>query len=120
MTASERNSVKLRRRSNPAVTLILAAASFGMVATSLTMEGGGSGPWEGLAWGAAAFLGIAASGAIYLLPAVLAFQRRLEMRWVLLVVNVAFGVSVIGWIGCFIWALNSQNCPEPARRVRPA
>ena len=34
---------------------------------------------------------------LYFLPAVLAFWRDAENRWLVLVVNVLFGASVLGW-----------------------
>ena len=45
------------------------------------------------------------------IPTLVAFYRRHRSRWVILVVNVLFGATVIGWIVALIWALNKVDDP---------
>jgi len=44
---------------------------------------------------------------IALLPTIIAFRRRHPHRWLILVINVLFSATGIGWIIALIWALNS-------------
>jgi hypothetical protein len=39
------------------------------------------------------------------LPAVVAFARGHHHPWAILILNLLFGWTVIGWVGCLIWAL---------------
>lgn len=41
---------------------------------------------------------------VYLLPAIIAFSRRHPNRWVILVINVAGGVTLFGWLLAIVWA----------------
>jgi len=36
--------------------------------------------------------------AVYLLPALIAFNRGVELRWVILIINIFLGASFIGWL----------------------
>jgi len=47
--------------------------------------------------------------AIYFLPSYLAFQRSHEYRWVILVINLVFGASIVGWVISLVWALSGPN-----------
>jgi len=42
---------------------------------------------------------------IFIVPSVIAFRRQHPNRWVILVINLAFGGTIIGWFGALIWAL---------------
>lgn len=44
---------------------------------------------------------------IALLPTIIAFRRRHPHRWLILVINLLFSATGIGWIIALIWALNS-------------
>ncbi|MEV8315519.1 superinfection immunity protein [Streptomyces sp. NPDC059900] len=35
---------------------------------------------------------------VYLLPSLIAFNRDVELRWVVLVINIFLGASLIGWL----------------------
>ncbi|MEU6676033.1 superinfection immunity protein [Streptomyces sp. NPDC046925] len=35
---------------------------------------------------------------VYLLPSFIAFNRDVELRWVILVINIFLGASLIGWL----------------------
>jgi hypothetical protein len=54
-------------------------------------------------------LGFLIVGIIYVFPTVLAFQRNHPNRWIILVINVAFGGTVIGWGIALIWAMRSVH-----------
>lgn len=41
------------------------------------------------------------------LPTFIAFRRHHQHRWLILVVNLLFGASGVGWIIALIWSLNS-------------
>jgi len=45
------------------------------------------------------FLGIAflIVGIIYIMPSIVAFRRNHPNRWLILVINIAFGGTVVGW-----------------------
>lgn len=46
---------------------------------------------------------------IALLPTIIAFRRRHPHRWLILVINLLFSATGIGWIIALIWALNSLH-----------
>jgi hypothetical protein len=48
-----------------------------------------------------------ASVFIYFLPAFVAFRRGHPSRWAILLVNLFFGASIVGWIIALIWALSA-------------
>lgn len=52
---------------------------------------------------------------VYLLPSLIAFNRGVHRRWLVLVVNLVFGSSVIGW---FI-ALYLATRRVESRELRP-
>jgi len=51
---------------------------------------------------------------IYILPTVVAFRRRHPNRYVILVINLAFGGTIIGWGVALAWALHAVHRPEDA------
>jgi Superinfection immunity protein len=50
--------------------------------------------------------------ATYLLPSVVAFKRGHENAWVILVLNLLFGFTLIGWWGCLAWAMAGKTRDE--------
>ena len=48
---------------------------------------------------------------VYCLPTIVAFTRRHRNRWVILIINLAFGATLIGWVGALVWAMNSVDAP---------
>ena len=52
--------------------------------------------------------------AIYVVPTVMAFQRSHPNRWIIFAINMAFGATVIGWIGALVWALNVAHLSNQA------
>jgi hypothetical protein len=60
--------------------------------------------------GLAAFLAVT----IYLLPAHIAFSKQSEYRWAILLANLFFGATVIGWVILFFWSLSLINAKSAA------
>jgi hypothetical protein len=48
-------------------------------------------------------------GAIYAAPTLLAFRRNHPNRWIILVINVAFGGTIIGWGIALVWAMRAAH-----------
>jgi Superinfection immunity protein len=57
------------------------------------------------------FLGISLliAGIIYIVPTIVAFRRNHPNRWIILVINVAFGGTVIGWGIALVWAMRAAH-----------
>ena len=51
---------------------------------------------------------------LYLLPSVVAFQRRKQNAAAILVLNPFLGWTVLGWLGALVWALTVD---QPAPRT---
>lgn len=52
--------------------------------------------------------------AVYLLPSLIAFNRDAELRWVILVINIAFGASIIGWlVALYLATRKPTTTPTP-------
>ncbi|HEY0613699.1 MAG TPA: superinfection immunity protein [Candidatus Elarobacter sp.] len=49
--------------------------------------------------------------ALYFVPSVVAFSRRVPHKWGVVLVNVFVGWTVLGWLWSLLWAL--QNGPRP-------
>lgn len=54
-------------------------------------------------------LGYLILAVIYCVPTFVAFSRRHPNRWLICVINMAFGGTVIGWFGTLIWALSAVH-----------
>ncbi len=48
---------------------------------------------------------VALVSCIYFLPSIVAFSRNHPQSWLLALLNLILGVTVIGWICLFIWAI---------------
>lgn len=46
---------------------------------------------------------------IYPLPAIIAFIRKHPNKWPILVVNILFGGTGIGWLGTLVWAMSAVH-----------
>jgi hypothetical protein len=55
--------------------------------------------------------------AIYFAPALIAFFRRQQNRWLILAVNFLFGWTMVGWIICLAWAARAPS-GEPVLMVQ--
>lgn len=62
-----------------------------------------------------AVLGVIALG-VFLIPSFVAFSRRHRNRWLILVLNLALGATVIGWLVALIWSLNKIDDPVKGGR----
>jgi len=49
--------------------------------------------------------------ALFFLPAILAFRRSHRNRWMILLINLVFGATVLGWLFALIWAMNKIDDP---------
>lgn len=58
--------------------------------------------------GALIILGI---GVAYMLPAILAIRARHRSTAAIIIVNVLFGWTMIGWIAALIWACSTPSAP---------
>lgn len=48
-------------------------------------------------------------GIVYIAPSIVAFRRNHPNRWIILVVNVAFGGTIIGWGVAMVWAMRAAH-----------
>jgi len=48
---------------------------------------------------------------LYFTPTIVAFSRHHRNRWVILVLNLAFGATLVGWVIALVWALNKVDDP---------
>ncbi|QQO14799.1 superinfection immunity protein [Bradyrhizobium diazoefficiens] len=46
-----------------------------------------------------------AIGIIYIAPTLVAFRRNHPNRWIIMVINIAFGGTIIGWGVAMVWAM---------------
>jgi hypothetical protein len=46
---------------------------------------------------------------VYIIPTIVAFRRNHPNRWVILVINVAFGGTVVGWGIALVWAMRAAH-----------
>ena len=49
--------------------------------------------------------------ALYLLPTFIAFSRDHRNRWIIFIVNIVFGATVLGWLIALVWAMNKVDDP---------
>jgi Superinfection immunity protein/Short C-terminal domain len=57
------------------------------------------------------FLGLAflVVGIVYIMPSIVAFRRNHPNRWIILVINVAFGGTIIVWGIALVWAMRAAH-----------
>lgn len=48
-------------------------------------------------------------GIIYIAPSIVAFRRNHPNRWIIVVVNVVFGGTILGWGIAMAWALRAAH-----------
>ncbi|WP_326595057.1 superinfection immunity protein [Streptomyces brevispora] len=51
---------------------------------------------------------------VYLLPSLVAFNRGTDNRWLVLVINVIFGATFLGWVLALVLALRKPKVPSTA------
>ncbi|WP_192799277.1 superinfection immunity protein [Brucella tritici] len=49
---------------------------------------------------------------VIFIPTIVAFRRQHPNRWLIFVVNFAFGGTVVGWIAALVWALHYAHISE--------
>jgi hypothetical protein len=49
------------------------------------------------------------AGIIYIMPSIIAFRRSHPNRWIILVINIAFGGTIIGWGIALVWAMRAAH-----------
>lgn len=54
-------------------------------------------------------IGLLIAGIIYITPSIVAFRRNHPNRWIILVINVAFGGTIIGWGIAMVWAMRAAH-----------
>lgn len=52
---------------------------------------------------------------LYFAPAFVALSRETKHKWVIAVLNLLFGWSLLGWLICLIWAFNDEYPPLVTR-----
>ncbi|MER6103376.1 superinfection immunity protein [Streptomyces sp. NPDC001832] len=52
--------------------------------------------------------------ALYLLPSLIAFNRSNKDRWLILVINVVFGATLVGWALALYLTLRKPKVPAAA------
>jgi cytochrome c biogenesis protein CcdA len=65
---------------------------------------------ETLALGIVVVFGLIAL-ALFFLPTFIAFRQDHRNRWVIFLINLVFGATVLGWVGALIWAMNKIDDP---------
>ena len=71
-----------------------------------------------MAGGLPRLIGLVLVLAVYCLPALLAWRRRHPLRQRILIANVLFGWTVIGWLVCLAVALDLRPSRIGRRRAR--
>lgn len=54
-------------------------------------------------------IGLLIAGLVYIAPSIVAFRRNHPNRWIILVINIAFGETIIGWGIALVWALRAVH-----------
>lgn len=54
-------------------------------------------------------IGFLIAGIIYIIPSIVAFRRNHPNRWIILVINLAFGGTIIGWGIALVWAMRAAH-----------
>lgn len=48
-------------------------------------------------------------GIVYIAPSIVAFRRNHPNRWIILVINVVFGGTILGWGIAMVWAMRAAH-----------
>ena len=43
---------------------------------------------------------------------IVAFNRGHRNRWVIMIINIVFGATLLGWLIAIIWAFNKVDSPK--------
>ncbi|KAB2793102.1 superinfection immunity protein [Brucella anthropi] len=50
--------------------------------------------------------------AVIFIPTIVAFRRQHPNRWLIFVVNLAFGGTIVGWVAALVWAMHYAYISE--------
>jgi hypothetical protein len=56
--------------------------------------------------------------ALYFLPAMIAYKRQTQYRGYIILVNVLFGWTVLGWLAALLWAILEGQGQERTIQLR--
>lgn len=48
---------------------------------------------------------------LFLLPSFIAFSREHRNRWIIFIINIVFGATILGWLIALVWAMNKIDDP---------
>ncbi len=54
-------------------------------------------------------------GLIYFIPTLVAFKRNHPNRWVIFVLNLCLGATLVAWLICLIWAFRKIHDPTESK-----
>lgn len=57
-------------------------------------------------------IGVIIAAVLYFIPAIIAFCRDHKSKLAILVVNMIFGWTLLGWLWAFIWCLCGSSKPQ--------
>jgi hypothetical protein len=69
----------------------------------------GSQPSDDIALFISLSIGFLIAGVVYIIPTIMAFRRNHPNRWIILVINLAFGGTIIGWGIALVWAMRAAH-----------
>ncbi|WP_210261646.1 superinfection immunity protein [Ochrobactrum soli] len=72
----------------------------------------GQGDMQTALFALAFITGITVFLAVIFIPTIVAFRRQHPNRWLIFVVNLAFGGTVVGWVAALVWALHYAHISE--------
>jgi hypothetical protein len=52
---------------------------------------------------------------IYFIPSIVAFSRKKANKTAILVLNLFFGCTGVGWVILLVWALSAEKIDQPER-----
>jgi hypothetical protein len=73
------------------------------------MHPGSQPPSDDTAFAIFMVIALIIAGIIYVMPSIVAFRRNHPNRWIILVINVAFGGTIIGWGVAMVWAMHAAH-----------
>jgi hypothetical protein len=53
---------------------------------------------------------------IYFYPSLLAFKKNHENRYVILILNVCLGATIVVWLLCLVWAMNLHSIKDKGKQ----
>lgn len=51
-------------------------------------------------------------GFIYSIPSIIAFSKGHPNRYLIMILNIALGATLVGWLIALVWAMNLINKPR--------